>query len=254
MFVQVERARCAGGVRRTCAVRAVARCPLQPSHLPSRTACAAPRERRRVSSRRPLRALSLSRRTCRPRASLHAQGRSAALMARLGFLPACGSATLLAFGLTADCPLIPGLNAFCIAFASAVLVNACLELKLRTKYKKSQGIELRPGENLAQILALSQPGLAIWGAVLTWPRARLLTEPDPRCGSEVFIGGFVASTIVISIIGCMLVGAILFSMAQWIHGCQRQTSGSTSSDTAVADPEATLVSGDRSDASNPNAI
>ena len=170
----------------------------------------------------------------------------------LGFLPACGSATLLAFGLTADCALIPGLNAFCIAFAAAVLVNACLELKLRTKYKKSQGIELRPGENLAQILALSQPGLAIWGAVLTWPRARLLTEPDPRCGSsEVFIGGFVASTIVISIIGCMLVGAILVSLAQWIHGCQRQTSGSTSSDAAVADPEATLVSGDRSDAVTP---
>jgi len=79
-----------------------------------------------------------------------------------------------------------------------------------------------------------------------------LTEPDPQCGSsEVFIGGFVASTIVISIIGCMLVGAILVSMAQWIHSCQRQTSGSTSSDAAVADPEATLVSGDRSDAVTP---
>ena len=118
MFVRSERARCAGGVRRSPYLRVEAlSTAAQPSALTHGMRGAQGAAESLIEA--PAAGTLTLTEDVPPKSFVARTGPLGRTNGEwLGFLPACGSATLLAFGLTADCPLIPGLNAFCIAFCS----------------------------------------------------------------------------------------------------------------------------------------
>jgi uncharacterized membrane protein len=148
------------------------------------------------------------------------------------FLPSLGSIALIVIGaLNLDnCDLISILPTYCIVAGGINLVIAVIKIIWRTdrvtipppvllsEGRGEEGTELEPlgvpkvhpMKHVTSILGISIIGIAIWGAVLTFPKVGEYWSSDgaAQCDAAVFISGLVSAAVTILIFGIVLIGAI----------------------------------------------
>merc|ERR1712228_348504 len=71
---------------------------------------------------------------------------------------------------------------------------------------------------ISGLLGIATIGVAIWGAVITWPHVGCIFSGCIECNGELRISGFISSAIPLAIVVLMLIGAIVEQMCMKREG------------------------------------
>jgi hypothetical protein len=149
-----------------------------------------------------------------------------------GLLTGSGSIVLIFIGILNlnECGSIQVLPTYIVIYSLGAMSLEVIKFSFRTEKFKKENARLPLDEQtfyatgaLADLLAVSMVGVAIWGAVLTFPRLGdyFSKETGFDCPGSVFLSAFVSAILPIAFVGMLLLYGIFLAM----NGkCQRQAS------------------------------
>lgn len=150
----------------------------------------------------------------------------------LEFLKSLGSISLIVIGAMNlnKCDLLPTLPIFVIVFGVINIATGVIKIVWRTDRvvpPADDGEEApptHPMKHVASILGVSMIGVAIWGAVLTFPAVIDFwndSEQNAQCSTAVFVAGFVSSVVVVVILSVVLIYAIVMCIFGKARSCNK---------------------------------
>jgi len=125
----------------------------------------------------------------------------------LAAMPALGSVVMIVFGCLyfSDCPGIPSLPTYALAFGSLSILNGAIPLVFRIEKTKAAGSDGGAVERVVELIGLCIIGCATWGAAITWGETRRFGD-SPGCKKQLYITGFISSSMALGIVTIMFLG------------------------------------------------